>query len=286
MPPHNPGPVSENEEPLPLTNTQSTGEQTVMDKPDDPAPSPPTTESNTAEISSITAKDTVVPAHHEFERPSGDDAQPTEEQPELDTGDLEDDPAEGEPVLPAHLELERDGSRRDEVQPMEDQLADQLEDDPVGPLSDGESDDSYGKSAGQVRHKKMHRREKGYATSPTTSEIDEEDDRQTIEQHRLRPSPVVEEPSEAGQEEQPKFRRGPMDDETRMAALALKEEYDEKMEALSKERNVSLHALYRIVGDDTVKHRAVSVWNAFQRYEAVHNPKPKDGKLFFVYVPQ
>ena len=183
-----------------------------------------------------------------------------------------------------------DGPSKAGEPPVEDQLgSDEDEELPVeGQFDSGmDSDDSYRKSAGRSRQSKMHRREKGYPTTPTTSENDEEDELDTYDQRKLRHSPIVEKTRGDLQEDtdaQQTFRCGPIDKEMKKAALALKQEYEEKMEALSNERNVSLHALYRAVGDDTVKHHSVSAWNAFQRYESVKNLKPKDGKWFIDYV--
>lgn len=78
-------------------------------------------------------------------------------------------------------------------------------------------------------------------------------------------------------EHQSKSKPGPIDKDTR-DALDLKEEYEEKMVALAQEKSVSLHSLYRLVGEDTVKHRDVSAWNAFQKYQAAHNPTGEAGK--------
>lgn len=79
--------------------------------------------------------------------------------------------------------------------------------------------------------------------------------------------------------EQWDVRPGPIDDATRQDALSIKAQYEDCMLALAKERGVSLHSLYRVVGDLTPKHRAVSTWNAFQKYEAAHNGRTGGGEI-------
>ena len=75
-----------------------------------------------------------------------------------------------------------------------------------------------------------------------------------------------------------KHKPGPLDEETIERAYALREEYEKKLLDLASECKVSIHALYRRIGESTIKHCAVLVWNTFQRYQSIHQPKPDDSE--------
>lgn len=139
-------------------------------------------------------------------------------------------------------------------------------------LAGADSDDSYGKLQSELRTKKMKKRHNGQITSPTTSEEDRLSD-ELEEEHRRDHGEVMKEREnsrlrrgqgtkrtaplpdsrELDSATTAKSRPGPLDPETKEAALAIRDEYEEKLFELAKERNVSIHSLYRTVGEGIAK---------------------------------
>ena len=74
---------------------------------------------------------------------------------------------------------------------------------------------------------------------------------------------------------------GPINQEKGAEVFAIKEEYEHCMLALAKRKNVSVHSLFRLVGDKTPKYQAVSAWNAFQKYHTIYHGRPDRGECRF-----
>ena len=91
-------------------------------------------------------------------------------------------------------------------------------------------------------------------------------------------------PGNADEDEMWDAKPGPIDQTTREEALAIKQEYEDKIFNLAKNKGVSVRSLFRLVGDDTIKHRAVSAWNAFQKYQAKHTKKLDGGMFLSIYI--
>lgn len=162
--------------------------------------------------------------------------------------------------------------------------------------SDEQSSDDYKEGYEAKKSTKEWLRRLYKPTSPTTSEEERVDDAEfesiplTNKDHSSPPRSSVNDADDGRGDDDEAFsdgghwqqtKSGPIDDATQAEAFALKQEYESRMIALAKQKGVSTHSLFRLVGDETVKHRAVSAWNAFQKYHAAHDGRPDGGEIKF-----
>ena len=157
--------------------------------------------------------------------------------------------------------------------------------------NDEDSDDDYEQTRNSHHDRKPKLRCLGHRTSPTTSE-DKAENRQLEEElyDKLDQQPTKQAlagPDKENQDdldnppddEECEVRPGPIDDAMRDEAMAIKQQYEDQMLALAQEKGVSVHSLYRAVGEVTAKHRVVSAWDTFQKYEAAHHGHPEGGMI-------